>query len=302
VSVGGTGALSLHGCELRGGCRVTGDAGADVLTFEIIGCRITSRDGEGLYVSGDAAGSLRSSIVADCVGHGVRTSGHVAARIDACTITGNAGAGIHVNNTSADTIHVGNSVVWGNGGGTFYRTADSPTPSVRYSLVGDAAPLPGTGNIVADPLFVDAANGDYRLQPDSPCIDAGDPALLDSDGSRSDIGAIRYGESWPLPVAHDATPLGFSLAQNAPNPFNPRTTFRFSIPEAGVVRLVVYDVNGRWVRTLVDEYVDAGAHSVTWDGTDDVRRAVGSGVYVYRLTWNGGAETRSSVRRCLLLR
>ncbi len=95
-----------------------------------------------------------------------------------------------------------------------------------------------------------------------------------------------------------AVPLVFDLRQNAPNPFNPRTALRFSIPEAGVVQLAIYDVNGRLVRTLVDGNRVAGVHEVTWDGMDDAGRAVASGVYVCRLT----NQREAMVRRMTLVR
>jgi hypothetical protein len=90
-------------------------------------------------------------------------------------------------------------------------------------------------------------------------------------------------------------PIAFSLHQNVPNPFNPRTTLRFSVPEASAVRLAVYDVNGRMVRTLISGERAAGMHEVTWDGTDDVGRAVASGVYVYRLTTDADVAVRKMV-------
>ena len=95
-----------------------------------------------------------------------------------------------------------------------------------------------------------------------------------------------------------ARPAVFSLAQNAPNPFNPATTLRFSVAEAGAVCLAVYDVNGRIVRTLVDENLSAGHHEGVWDARDNVGRTVASGVYVYRLTSGGNV----AVRRLILVR
>jgi flagellar hook assembly protein FlgD len=87
----------------------------------------------------------------------------------------------------------------------------------------------------------------------------------------------------------------FSLSQNVPNPFNPSTTLRFGLPEAGQVRLAVYDVTGALVRTLVDGHVDAGMREVAWDGTDAAGREVASGVYVYRLTAKQGMVTKRMV-------
>lgn len=85
----------------------------------------------------------------------------------------------------------------------------------------------------------------------------------------------------------NSTPLGFRLYANYPNPFNPSTTIRYSLPAAQKVKLVVYDVNGRLLQTLVDSQQAAGSHSVTFDATN-----LSSGVYYYKLT-NENGQTKS---------
>jgi len=88
-------------------------------------------------------------------------------------------------------------------------------------------------------------------------------------------------------------PDRFALYQNVPNPFNPTTTTRYDVPAGGGrVSLVIYDVNGRVVRTLVDRADEPGAKSVVWDGMDEKGVAVSSGVYFYRLVGPGFSETR----------
>ena len=89
-----------------------------------------------------------------------------------------------------------------------------------------------------------------------------------------------------------------ALDQNAPNPFNPATTLRFSLPDAGSVRLTVHDVTGRLVATLVDDYSPPGHRAVVWDGRDDAGRAMASGVYIVRLT----AGERLAARKIVLVR
>jgi hypothetical protein len=85
----------------------------------------------------------------------------------------------------------------------------------------------------------------------------------------------------------------FALFQNAPNPFNPRTTIAFSVPaSAQPVSLRIYDLRGRQVRALVDEVLAAGQHRVTWDGRDDRDRPLASGIYTYTLTRAGERLTR----------
>jgi hypothetical protein len=77
-----------------------------------------------------------------------------------------------------------------------------------------------------------------------------------------------------------------------PNPFNPSTTLRFSLAEAGPVQLVVYDISGRRVRVLVDENRGGGSHAVTWNGRDDTGRAAAAGTYFCRMQAEGKVETR----------
>ncbi len=93
-------------------------------------------------------------------------------------------------------------------------------------------------------------------------------------------------------------PREFSLGQNYPNPFNPSTEIRFALPKASEVKLEIFNILGRRVRTLMDGFVPAGAKSVTWDGKDDQGRAVSSGVYLYRLN----AEEFSQTRKMMLIK
>jgi subtilisin family serine protease len=72
-----------------------------------------------------------------------------------------------------------------------------------------------------------------------------------------------------------------------PNPFNPATALRFSLPGESAVSLCIYDVSGRLVRTLVDRRLPAGTHSERWNGSDDTGRAVASGIYFARLQADG---------------
>jgi Cu/Zn superoxide dismutase len=90
----------------------------------------------------------------------------------------------------------------------------------------------------------------------------------------------------------------FRLARNFPNPFGTGTTIRFSLTEEMPVRLVLYDAQGRRVRTLHHGTLPAGSHPVAWDGRDDAGRPVASGVYHYVLeTPDGTASQRLTVVR-----
>lgn len=78
-------------------------------------------------------------------------------------------------------------------------------------------------------------------------------------------------------------PKTFALAQNFPNPFNPSTKITFDVPKKAHVNLVIYNVLGQQVRTLVNKELDANSYSVTWEGNNDSGVKVASGMYFYKL-------------------
>lgn len=86
-----------------------------------------------------------------------------------------------------------------------------------------------------------------------------------------------------LVVAAPGVPKEFALHQNYPNPFNPTTTINFDLPTSADVKLVIYDIAGRKIRTLVDGSIDAGYKKIVWNGRDDWGNGVATGMYIYRL-------------------
>ncbi|MDE2743227.1 MAG: DPP IV N-terminal domain-containing protein [Gemmatimonadota bacterium] len=92
-----------------------------------------------------------------------------------------------------------------------------------------------------------------------------------------------------------ALPTDFVLGQNYPNPFNPSTVIPYQIPASAHVRLEVFNLLGQRLATLVDAEQSAGMHTALWDATDAVGRAVGAGVYIYRLSSGRMTESRRMV-------
>jgi hypothetical protein len=100
---------------------------------------------------------------------------------------------------------------------------------------------------------------------------------------------ITKGEDPTSPVGDNALPRATVLGKAHPNPFNPSTTIDFALARSGPARLEVFDLNGRLVRVLVNENLDAGNHQATWNGNDRSGRSVASGAYFYRLTAADGS-------------
>ncbi|HTM01235.1 MAG TPA: FlgD immunoglobulin-like domain containing protein [Candidatus Omnitrophota bacterium] len=95
--------------------------------------------------------------------------------------------------------------------------------------------------------------------------------------------------------AGQAPPARTQLFQNAPNPFNPATTIRFSVGQRGPVRIDIFDVGGRHVRTLVEKSYEPGVYTARWDGVDDAGRPLASGAYFYRMTAPGASDAKKLI-------
>ena len=94
------------------------------------------------------------------------------------------------------------------------------------------------------------------------------------------ITGIRTGYNFSLPST-------IRLYQNYPNPFNPSTNISYRLTESGNVKLKIYDMLGREIKTLVDSFQNAGQHKTVWNGEDNSNNPVSSGVYLCRLETSG---------------
>ena len=96
----------------------------------------------------------------------------------------------------------------------------------------------------------------------------------------------------------NTAPETFALGQGYPNPFNPETTIDYQIANAGHVNIVIYDMLGREVNTLVNGYHTPNMYSVVWNGTSNDGKLVPSGVYFYHMTTQGFSQ----VNKVMLLK
>ncbi|GEM_PF-6938102 len=96
---------------------------------------------------------------------------------------------------------------------------------------------------------------------------------------------------------HPSRPAVFALHENFPNPFaassfNPQTLLRYELPQRANVKLVIYNLLGEKIRTLVDAPEAAGLKQISWDGANDAGEKAASGVYLYRLEAGAFTATR----------
>jgi hypothetical protein len=98
-----------------------------------------------------------------------------------------------------------------------------------------------------------------------------------------------------LSINGELLPEVFALHQNYPNPFNPVTTLRYDLPENGHVNIIIYDMLGKQVKTLVNKAQDAGYKSVIWDATNDYGKPVSAGIYLYQIQAGEYISTKKMV-------
>ncbi len=147
--------------------------------------------------------------------------------------------------------------------GYFLGNADRQNMDLGFAVLGQNMVLAGTGEIL-------------RVTTSSPV----DLSKVGLDVRNANNESMDYElKAEPLVVL----PTAYRLENNYPNPFNPETNIKFSLPEAQDVKLEVFDIKGHRVRVLVNENMTAGNHSVMWNGRDKNGRMVASGTYFYRI-------------------
>jgi hypothetical protein len=105
---------------------------------------------------------------------------------------------------------------------------------------------------------------------------------------------VRVG-SQVLGIDDETIPDVYALQQNYPNPFNPITTLRYDLPEQANVNIIIYDMLGRQVKSLINQTQDAGFKSVIWNATNDYGKPVSAGVYLYQIQAGKFVQTKKMV-------
>ncbi len=208
---------------------------------------------------------------------------------------------------NANFITAKNNIVWGNLPSQLYISGC--TPSISYCDIQGG--YSGTGNINLNPQFIGST---FYLSSNSPCIDAGDTsaiykdpedplnpgfALLPALGTvRNDMGVFGGPHCTIIgssiisirnPGKNSVTDE-YVLYQNYPNPFNPTTRIDFDIPKRGLVILKVFDINGREIKTLVNEIKPPGTYEVCLNASK-----LPSGVYFYRMETDNFTDVKKMI-------
>ncbi|SVC43870.1 uncharacterized protein METZ01_LOCUS296724, partial [marine metagenome] len=128
------------------------------------------------------------------------------------------------------------------------------------------------------------ADSDGVCDADDTCADTIANAVVNTDGCSEDQLSISQ--------VGTAFPTEFSISQNFPNPFNPVTSITFDVAEMDEVSLVVYDLTGKEVATLVSGTYTPGTYNVEWNAVNNVGDGIVSGMYIYRYISSEKAITR----------
>jgi hypothetical protein len=120
---------------------------------------------------------------------------------------------------------------------------------------------------------------------------------LDRENAVIEINYVAYDDSVRMIASGRQTldivaiPDEYALHQNYPNPFNPTTTINFDVPKNGKVKMVIYDLMGREVRTLMNHDLAAGYHRLTWDGKNNIGQIASAGLYFCQLRGQNYTKT-----------
>ena len=114
----------------------------------------------------------------------------------------------------------------------------------------------------------------------------------------NDIWSITIDASDVLSVNGELLPTEFALHQNYPNPFNPTTSLRYDLPQDSHVVITIYDIRGRKVKTLINEFQNAGYQISHWNATNEFGQPISAGMYIYAMQ----AGDFRTVKKMILLK
>lgn len=287
-------ALSSAGVVITGALSGTADFGGGPLTSfggeDVFVARFDNAGGHMWDIAfGDGANEKAASVAVDAVGD------------------------IIINGFFDGGIDFGGGPFTAYGGGDFFLAKLDEEDVVPVLITDFSARVTGEGVEVRWRVAADEALDRYvlnRWMDDAPQLvvvvggawGIGTPGTIDTDISPGktyhyELSVMtRSATEFRSPIATVSVPAaGLSLAQNAPNPFNPVTTIAYSLPSSSRAVIGIYNAGGQLVRRLDEGVQPAGAHAGTWDGRDAAGRRVASGVYFYRLEGLPSAGTRRMV-------
>jgi hypothetical protein len=181
---------------------------------------------------------------------------------------------LEISNSGFDTLQVSQ---------VFSSSSEFSSDINSFSLASGANQLL---NVSFAPVQAGVRNGWLRLVNNDPVNDT------------LNIYLVGIGEGVTVLENKLALPKVFAVQQNYPNPFNPLTTIYYELPRNSEVKLVIYNLLGQEVRTLLNSPIKAGRHQVVWNGTNDSGTIVASGIYIYRFE----AGEYSRVMKMILLK
>lgn len=188
-------------------------------------------------------------------------------------------------------------------------TSSDSTLQLTITNIGDTTLVVDT-LFTQDAVFTVSETMPFALEPDSSTIVSvtfaptafityNSKLLIESNAANLPSAEIVLTGTGANPVGisdPENAVTKFALYDNFPNPFNPQTTLRYEIPQSSHVDLKIFNIQGRLVRTLVNEDKPAGSYQTKWDGKSDEGILQASGVYFYRLeAGDGFVETRQMV-------
>ncbi len=169
---------------------------------------------------------------------------------------------------------------------------DRPQIFISKGHKGDHLKVSYKRGVARDKFMKLAATGAAGGAPIAPFLSPGALAKGAEEYERDENGKFVFAKET---IFSDLIPQKFNLHQNYPNPFNPTTNITYDLPKPGNVQLIVYDLLGKKVRTLVNTYQPAGSFKSQWDGRNDEGTRVGSGVYILSLKTEGFASSRKMI-------